>query len=377
MSAPQLIHKTPNFVFWELPLGKPDQNAPCSPEILENDTRPRVRQDPCEEATCWHDAIETIREQIGNHPTPELTEQKKLENHYYTWREAVSKHETSLPAIFALVEHPTVREVWTQWQHHNAINESLALLFEPLSRSSEKQEKISLLPYTQQFVKQEEYKNFYEYACHIKLAPRIKINEEFLKYFEKTPEKMFTEAFIDPNYQSNFQRYSWENMPKAIQIKLLDMFAKEICAEAYGLRKSSWTPFQEVSNLISELKHCGPLVVGGIFGRRAYSEKPFTMKESVGKRSTYGWRQGTRIDYRAGHTITIIGAKQLKDKGFVYYVDPEDPSDPKDITAQKIYVISYKSLKENVAGCRAPWPDHIAPSPYGYAWAAKKAPASS
>ena len=365
MSAPQLIHDTPNFVFWELPLGKPDPNAVCSPETLKNDTRPRVRQEPPSGHCCIFGAFNSICERIGKHPTAELTEQRDLEMRWSSLRKAIAKHATS----WSIVLDPSQKNHFLKWDHeniHTVLSDSK--LKEVLERK-----KPEFIQHLKNFAQQETYKNFYTYASHIICEQRTQIDKTFLESFGKNPETMPNEVCKEPNYLLEETCLGEETQ----QERLLTMLAIETYAEAYGLRKSSWTPFQEVGDLISELKQRGPLVIGGIFGRTTYSEDPFKMKEPIGQRSVYAWRSGTKINRMGGHAITIIGARKYGDTSLVYYVDPNDPSDPNDITLQKIYAISYRSLKENVMGCRVMWTKHIVPSPHGYAWAAKKAPTSS
>ncbi len=46
--------------------------------------------------------------------------------------------------------------------------------------------------------------------------------------------------------------------------------------------------------------------------------------------------------------MSIIGAEVRNDIGYVYFVDPNDPSDSADLTKQRIYAIPYKTLRENI-----------------------------
>jgi len=348
MSAPQLIHNTPNFVFWELPLGKPDPNAVCSPEILENDTRPRVLQAANKKHTCWYSSFKTIRPQFGKHPTPELSNKRKIEQRCSLWRKTITEHALSLPIIFEEMLMPEIEELWCSWNHKKVtqmLSDERSYYERAFSSKQVGKGGPSAFPYLEKFLKQTDCKNFHEYVGYMWLQPRFKINTNLLQSFNVDPENIL-EKYHKGNAQAsiNSSQLSFDKNDSLF----LENFVKWFMSQLFELKESSWSPSEPINHLILELKNRGPLVVGGNFGTDSYSSDPFIMKENVAERSIYAWPPGTKHkDIRFGHTITIIGARKYGDKGLVYYVDPMDPSDPNDITAQKIYAISYQSLKDN------------------------------
>jgi len=347
MSAPQLIHDTPNFVFWELPLGKPDPNAVCSPETLKNDTRPRVRQN-VKKNTCWYTSLKTICLRIGKHPTSELAFKRMVEQMCSSWRKDMTKHELSLPEVFMDVEEEDVKQGWTSWDHKR-VSEILS------NTSSYEQHKTlfdsskargdgpSAFPFLQKFLDQTLCQNFYEYVKYTWQQPKFEINATFLRSFGANPDALLLDPSNSEQNSTNSSSFDEKGMI------LSDNLVKCLMSHLFELKESSWAPNQQLPHLISELKARGPLVIAGLFGTSFYSTDPFIMNEKIAERSIYAWPPGTKSTSSSrGHTITVIGARKCDNKELVYYVDPLDPSDPKDITAQKIYAISYRSFKESV-----------------------------
>lgn len=120
-------------------------------------------------------------------------------------------------------------------------------------------------------------------------------------------------------------------------------------AGTYHLKKTEWTPFMEVDSLIKELTLNGPLVVEGRFGMRCYDDKPSKNKELLkGQRLTFGWRPGAKRNEIAGHVVVIVGAKITKEEELVYFIDPNERSDPQNSSSQRYFKISYKNLKSHI-----------------------------
>ena len=68
-----------------------------------------------------------------------------------------------------------------------------------------------------------------------------------------------------------------------------------------------------------------------------------------------------------GHAILLIGAQKIGARAFVFYNDSSDPSDPRDLSKQKIYIISYDNFLSSISdldGILREYSDHTA----GYAY---------
>lgn len=62
--------------------------------------------------------------------------------------------------------------------------------------------------------------------------------------------------------------------------------------------------------------------------------------------------------------MLIVGAKQEGDKGYIYFIDPDEASDPKS-AARRIYMISYRNFQESVCNVRG---ELVARSSHPYAY---------
>jgi len=362
-----ILANTIDFILLELPPGKPDPKSLCTPETLLCDSRPRVVQNAYKSNTCGYYALNTVRNRIGKNPSSELIDQRYIEQHCSERRKKLSKHEDSLPDVFDQINDPKVKSLFSKWNKKNiGTAEPYLKLFDSLSAKASN----SLRPYIKDFCLQSDSKSFYDYVEFRKMAPRAELNDEFFKKVKRNPEVMYEEArLIDPvNYNRQFGNLKWKDLRSEDRLSLNDRYAMTASSESYGLKKSFWSPCQSIDMLINSLKKQGPLVVAGFFGNPMYSEEPTKMKMSFKGLSFFSWRPGTRVKDKAiGHVITIIGAQKLG-TGLVFYVDPVDSSDPKKTQAQKIYVISYKALIENVVNLSANWLGDAVESPAGYAW---------
>jgi hypothetical protein len=131
------------------------------------------------------------------------------------------------------------------------------------------------------------------------------------------------------------------------RINTLEWYVRDLHADFYRLGRSSWNPLQGIDKLLAELKEKGPLMVGGNLGRSSYapSVSLCTMTKQISGRDIYYWEKGTEHQkLTTSRTILLVGAKKTQNRAFVYFIDPQDPSDPLDRSKQKIYMISYENL---------------------------------
>lgn len=108
-----------------------------------------------------------------------------------------------------------------------------------------------------------------------------------------------------------------------------------------------------IQTLMNDLQ-VGPLVGLGPFGPNAYKTKPIKLKVQVHQQDVYCWKKGTkRVEDSPNIYFMILGAKIIKEKGYVYLTPSKDlTADPKVYLRKhqacrdsEIYVISHKTFK--------------------------------
>lgn len=342
-----ILEKTNSSIVYEIPPGKPDPQQTCP---LGEETRSRIFQSFYKGNTCWYYAFNFIRMRIGKNPPEGLQEKRKLEERCSQRRKKQTAHENSLPAI--------TEQLTTELGRAGLITMTLesvqSLLknrkeLEPLIDSPQSREGgPALFPFIEEFKREATCDNMHEFLINKKFDKRNEINEEFLNLFGKSGKELFHSQITphDPSYQQE----EWEELSITTKGALLDFFARDLSAQAYGLKKSSWKPLESMDRLIEELNQKGPLFISGDFGKSAYVDQPYERKEEVGGRKVYAWRPGAKRhpEMFLGHSVLLIGAKKTQDLSLVYFIDPIDPSDPRDRSKQKIYAISFKNLTDHI-----------------------------
>ena len=121
---------------------------------------------------------------------------------------------------------------------------------------------------------------------------------------------------------------------------LLDIYKK-----AYVLENSSWNPSQPIQKLIEQLKIHGPHYVTAQFGVSPKGKATPT-DQIIEDRPVLQWN-GCEKMAEENHSVVIVGTDAAKKT--VYFLDPNDGSDPKDMKTQKLYQISYEFLCSRIA----------------------------
>ncbi len=117
----------------------------------------------------------------------------------------------------------------------------------------------------------------------------------------------------------------------------------------YKFTESTWDPSQDIEDLINQIQEHGPHIVGGYFGRSNYIEKASEIYLEEINKSVFSWSPNAQPhEVVRGQCIVLIGAQKDQDKEYVYYVDPEDGSNPNRPNQQSIYRIEYKILQKNI-----------------------------
>lgn len=170
-------------------------------------------------------------------------------------------------------------------------------------------------------------------------------------------------------YQALYENKNWEDLGEK-RNTLLDHFSRHQAAELYHLEISSWHPKESIEHLIAELQKNGPLIVGGCFGALHYSVPPRKLGKQIEGRAVYGWikTDPKNTNPVTGHSILLVGAEKTSTRELVYYIDPEDSSDPSDPEKQRIYCMSYERLTsaENICDYHG-FKRNNAPHTIGYA----------
>lgn len=344
MLSISILERTENSILYELPPGKPNPKEKCS---VGKDNRGRVFQSASKNDTCWYFTFNFIRKRIGHFPSEELLKERKIEKLCSQRRKDQTAQENSLPAIAGQLQSEVGLQAlgWIDRTKAMYLIANKEISQPLLENSSDLEGYPSLFPFIEEFVKDDNCENMHEFLLKKKLNGRIQINLNFLRELEISVLDLFTEEISNKN---GYAKIEWKTLDLITKSGFLDFFTRHTCATAYGLKKSSWKPLDGCESLIKELKEHGPLFVGGSIGRPAYIDEPFKMSQQLSGRDIYAWKPGAKRHKNIGHAVLLIGARKIQDKAHVYFIDPTDPSDPKDKSKQKIYMISYGNLTSNI-----------------------------
>jgi len=196
------------------------------------------------------------------------------------------------------------------------------------------------------FCKQSSFDNLLDFLKDQKYAQRNRINLLFLNRLGINPV-----AFYNENVHQIETLTPWEKLSTIEKAFYLDSFAfRATYQKCYQLPESDWNPSKPISHLIAQIKERGPHYIKGMFGKSYYQDPPKPMKEKIQGRTLWYWPENAdRIDLPESHSIVIVGAAEGESRGgLVYFVDPQDGSDPADPEKQKIYVMSYNRLRSSI-----------------------------
>lgn len=339
------LEKTDNSIIFDIPIGKPNPHQKCT---IGEDTRERVLQQAYKSNTCWYYTFNFIRKRIGKEPCEELVKEREIEKICSERRKAHTKHENSLPAIADQLQN----EIGIQFLGGIDLeNAKLLLKNKKILESLETPEALegcpSLIPFLEEFLQEGKCKDMHEFLLNKKFVVRNEINLNFIKNFNVNFEDFIENEISSKN---GYKKINWNKRDITSKAGILDFFARDVSAQVYGLKKSSWSPLKGIDGLILELNTKGPLFIGGAIGQTAYVDKPYKMNQKIAERDVYAWKPGAKrhtISHSA-HAVLLVGAKKIQDKSYIYFVDSKDAGDPKDKSQQKIYMISYTNLTSNI-----------------------------
>lgn len=336
------IESPKTFVFCPPTYGKPD---PKQLKPIGIDTRSRVIQRGSKDNTCSFAAYNLLRERYKAPNTHDLPE-RKFEQIASTLRKALSAHDRTLPDIANQLNNDTIKRFLARFTHVTLQEPETLLLLNSIELQCTPEVSIStILP---AFLEQKQFKNLYEYIYYLKIGKRQDLFNEFFTKLNVDAATLFENAKNkDPTlYRVFCEGKNWDQLFWQKKCILLDNYAKQLCASHYNMCTSSWHPNQPIEKLIIELQKRGPLLVQGTFGAQHYKVPPRKFQKQIANRDVYGWfkEDPKNTNHVVGHAIILVGAEKTLKNQIVYYIDPDDESDPLDAKKQKIYCLSYTKL---------------------------------
>jgi hypothetical protein len=89
----------------------------------------------------------------------------------------------------------------------------------------------------------------------------------------------------------------------------------------------------------------------GALGKNRYAQPPTLLREQVAGGPVYGWAKSAPylpISY-TGHLMVLVGCEKEAGKvARVFYIDPDDASDPALEARPRVYAMRYSELVERV-----------------------------
>ncbi|MGB7978603.1 MAG: hypothetical protein WCF19_05530 [Chlamydiales bacterium] len=356
------------LVFCPPPLGKPDptQRRPSEGP----DHRTRVRQSGAKGSTCWYAAYNLLRERYKDPNTANLSEERRFEQIASSLRKSLSAHKSSLPDAAGWL-NADIMATYFQTLTKETIK-TPQIQQELRSFDASTSPKVSCCSVLPGFLQQEKCENLFGYLFYLKVAGREPFYNRFFATLNINLPNLFEAAKQkDPELDRSYcQGKKWEQLDWEKKAMFLHMFAKQLIAERYNMQVSSWRPCQLIGHLITELQERGPLIVEGCFGDSYYNVPATNLNTQIKGRAVYGWLKKDSKSSRpvTGHTILLVGAEKNGRQELVYYIDPNDESDPSHPEKQRIFCMSYTRLTSAENIC-----DHYgglgndAPDTVGYA----------
>lgn len=197
------------------------------------------------------------------------------------------------------------------------------------------------MPALKEFTEQKTFEIFDDFIKYKYDTEITKLNIAFINFYYKD-ENLFV-----INNENVLEK--WINAGDSRRQMICTSFLIEaLISNKFGLEKSTWTPEMGIIPLIEELEKKGPLVIGGFFGKAYYLDNPVDCKSKISGRVIKHWeKDARRAQLHIAHKVVIVGAKATP-APLVYFVDPEQPSNPNNKEEQEIFEITFNNLKSNI-----------------------------
>lgn len=375
-----------------LPLGKPNTKIPLYNRLAGK--HPHVAQSPQKGPACFFYGMNILRKRIGPNSGPDYMEARRVEKVCSDFNKERTLLDREIKIIAPRILKDLSNKGWSL--EKKTINEVLIpYLKKELSEKAQQDSSYNnLIFHFDEFCKQNECEYINIYLENKYNSSEEVVYAKFFKSMNVIPEEYYRECVlfeirqklanvrnIQPSDISELEVQSFvDYYPKWEQVKPrgLHSLYQLLSSKTLGFKTSKWKQSYSIDELQKCLKEEGPLIVGGQYGESLYFNEP-TVTETIAGRPIYSWKPSDRRTFNSDferkisekHTIVVIGAaKGGTKKGFVYFVDPKDGSDPENPLQQKIYKISYENFISNITDIRgAP-----APSDFGVALYYPKSP---
>ncbi|HSW85900.1 MAG TPA: hypothetical protein VLG49_00210 [Rhabdochlamydiaceae bacterium] len=318
--------------------GKPDPNKPWDPSSKE--TRPRVVQPGQKGDASWHYALQILRDEhrIGKHPTESQMKERDIEIKISNYRKIIKK----------IYETFQVRIEFAQevFGNSGSCTKKKAREFSiVLANAPELDQKFKDIccATLKAFCEQEKYDDFSTYA-----------NEEFYQALMPVHEQLFKEFNVSSEeVQKGIPKglnKTWEELSVTEKETQAQSVAFAVSYKAYNCKRSPWHPKQPIEALEKQLELHGRHLVLGKFGQLYYeAEDPPSELGKIKGRPVFGWKPNAKRNNRPNfHAVVIVDVKIKDEKSHIYFLDPLDSSDPKQISTQKIYAMSLDRLRSSI-----------------------------
>lgn len=338
------INNNPNSVFCAPPPGKPNSNEPR----IQGRLRSRIVRHSQKGDTCLYSALQILRDEAKPPKSDRSQAEKLLSRHKKTLNKWTDK--------WGPIEK-TVSEIYESGL--NCTREKAPLLIQASKEHKELSEE------AQRFMNQKVHDDLELYISAAKKEELEKIHRKLfidLGYTQNQVDDFFQSTLPTHHHMScNPDKY-FSDLPKHEQAeKLLTLnhlratmmhgFYCRVAKEIYGLEFSSWNPEKPISELIEQLKLHGPLLVNSGIGKSLYATPPRRLNDQIEGRTIWGWTPNSeRIEGNGSHAIVIVGAEEVNNRGYVYFLDPLTES--RDLNSQEIFKVSYSRFLSTIFDLR-------------------------
>jgi hypothetical protein len=298
-----------------------------------------------------------LRDRIGKCPSDELIEARHIEELGSQRRKLAGKVREKQETEKALVQQLRTDPHYTKyclWEKHRAV--AFLPRIEAVSATGSEEaraEATQLYNLLKGFCAQDRFSDLSEYLEHQHSVQLNRVNALFLSKMGINPQELYLSDQKADAKEGHSPGKNWEDLSEADKRPLLDNYAFRVSYEKYRLEVSDWHPEKGPRHLIEVLQDRGPMYVKGYYGPRYYIVDPRQVEEIAG-RSVWGWnRTDPRRELTVAHSIIVVGAKiDSPTNAFVYFVDPQDGSDPSSIETQRIYKMSYANFIKRIGDLR-------------------------
>lgn len=347
----------------------------------------RVFRAGCQTANCFYIASARLRtierladENIkGNVRFPPSVYEVDLI--FQTMQASIASHEASMPEwVNNILLNPELAKETEQRGHHESkivlerLKEKLASLDSAQGQGADptqstRQACEMLIKGVESFLKQAEFNCLHTYLLELKLRKRGEIMAKALQEMGLSLEqvaKILAENTQEPERSKLLESKDFTQLPIDLWDAPLQTYLENLYCNFFGLKpltSSDYNLFKDIDGFINLMEQHGPFAFSGNLGTTSYLDPPKALKEKIVSRNVYGWPVNAKRRQQKFfiHCVTVIGACKLENgKGYIYFLDPADPSDPENMTAEKVYKMSFdKFMSLAISGRRADKLGHL------------------